>query len=190
MSFIRLTLVSFGLAWTLFTCQAPPSEPKAVQTSAETPMPTTSPNSVVDTSTSSSYAHLLNKAFITGNFNPATHPDFVRIEAKLTDKKEAYMHKEAYEAFLKMYAAAKKDGVDLLIRSATRNFNYQKGIWEAKWNGTRKVGGEDLSKTIPDPKARALKILEFSSMPGTSRHHWGTDIDFNSFENSYFAKGK
>ncbi|MEM1220551.1 MAG: D-alanyl-D-alanine carboxypeptidase family protein, partial [Bacteroidota bacterium] len=44
--------------------------------------------------------------------------------------------------------------------------------------------------TIPDAKERALKILEFSSMPGTSRHHWGTDIDFNSFENSYFAQGK
>ena len=25
-------------------------------------------------------------------------------------------------------------------------------------------------------------------MPGTSRHHWGTDIDVNSFDNEYFAK--
>jgi hypothetical protein len=27
-------------------------------------------------------------------------------------------------------------------------------------------------------------------MPGTSRHHWGTDIDFNSFNNQWFEKGK
>ncbi|MDP4629806.1 MAG: D-alanyl-D-alanine carboxypeptidase family protein, partial [Flavobacteriales bacterium] len=33
-------------------------------------------------------------------------------------------------------------------------------------------------------------ILKYSSMPGTSRHHWGTDLDINSLEPSYFASGK
>ncbi len=46
------------------------------------------------------------------------------------------------------------------------------------------------AKKYPDPKTRALKILLYSSMPGTSRHHWGTDIDLNSFVNSYFEKGE
>ena len=27
-------------------------------------------------------------------------------------------------------------------------------------------------------------------MPGTSRHHWGTDIDMNNFENEYFESGQ
>ena len=27
-------------------------------------------------------------------------------------------------------------------------------------------------------------------MPSTSRHHWGTDIDLNSLNNSYFSSGK
>jgi hypothetical protein len=27
-------------------------------------------------------------------------------------------------------------------------------------------------------------------MPGTSRHHWGTDIDINSVENAYFETKK
>lgn len=27
-------------------------------------------------------------------------------------------------------------------------------------------------------------------MPGTSRHHWGTDIDINSVNNSYFNSSK
>jgi len=27
-------------------------------------------------------------------------------------------------------------------------------------------------------------------MPGTSRHHWGTDIDLNNFNNAYFEKGQ
>ena len=26
-------------------------------------------------------------------------------------------------------------------------------------------------------------------MPGTSRHHWGTDIDINNLKNDYFEKG-
>ena len=154
MPFIRLSLISLGLMGILLACQSRQPSSNAVQTAAD--VETTeviSPRSPVDTV--SPYANLLNKEFVTGQFNPATHPDFIQIDAKLTDKKEAYMHKEAYAAFLKMHAAAKEDGIDLLIRSATRNFNYQKGIWEAKWNGTRKVGGEDLSKTIPDAKQRA-----------------------------------
>ncbi|NJK84501.1 MAG: M15 family metallopeptidase [Saprospiraceae bacterium] len=44
--------------------------------------------------------------------------------------------------------------------------------------------------TTPNPQERALKILKYSSMPGTSRHHWGTDIDLNSFSNSYFEQGE
>lgn len=27
-------------------------------------------------------------------------------------------------------------------------------------------------------------------MPGSSRHHWGTDIDLNSLENNYFLSGE
>ena len=27
-------------------------------------------------------------------------------------------------------------------------------------------------------------------MPGSSRHHWGTDMDFNSLENGYFETGE
>ena len=27
-------------------------------------------------------------------------------------------------------------------------------------------------------------------MPGSSRHHWGTEIDLNAFDNSWFDSGK
>ena len=30
----------------------------------------------------------------------------------------------------------------------------------------------------------------YSSMPMTSRHHWGTDIDLNSLNNSWFEEGE
>ena len=129
--------------------------------------------------------------YIMGHFNPATHPDFVEIDIKYADREGMYLRKDVYEAFQKMYQHALKDSIRLQIRSATRNFNYQKGIWEAKWTGERLIeGGENLAQTTPDENQRALKILRYSSMPGTSRHHWGTDIDLNNFENSWFAEGE
>ena len=129
--------------------------------------------------------------YLMGKFNPETDNNFIKIEKKYASRSGMFLHKKAYKAFKEMHAAAKADGINLTIRSATRNFKSQKGIWEAKWTGARKVeDGQDISKTIPDPKQRALKILEYSSMPSTSRHHWGTDIDINAFTNKYFAQGK
>jgi LAS superfamily LD-carboxypeptidase LdcB len=80
-----------------------------------------------------------------------------------------------------MAEAAKKEGVVLSVLSATRNYDYQKGIWERKWNGAKYKGWKDADI--------ASDILKYSSMPGTSRHHWGTDLDFNSVEPSYFKTG-
>ena len=125
-----------------------------------------------------------------GKFDPSVHGDFVKIDKQHADRTGMFLRKEVYDQFIKMYDAALKDGVKLVIRSATRNFDAQKGIWEGKWTGKRlHESNENLAETTPNPKERALKILLWSSMPGTSRHHWGTDIDLNSFENSYFESG-
>ncbi len=130
-------------------------------------------------------------SYIMGHFNPALDSNFIEIDISYADRKGMWIRKDTYEAFQKMYAAALKEGIKLQIRSATRNFEYQKGIWERKWTGQTPVNnGERLNKSTPDPVQRALKILRYSSMPGTSRHHWGTDIDFNSFNNDYFASGE
>ena len=128
--------------------------------------------------------------YIIGKFDPTKHPDFIEIEKKYASREGMRMRKDAYNAFLEMKNAAKEDGIDLKILSAVRPFDHQKSIWEAKWNGARKVDGQDLSKTLPDAEKRAYKILTYSSMPGTSRHHWGTDIDLNSLEPDFFEKGK
>ncbi|HHH49609.1 MAG TPA: D-alanyl-D-alanine carboxypeptidase family protein [Saprospiraceae bacterium] len=129
--------------------------------------------------------------YLMGKFDPSNNKSFTKIASKYTKRKNLLLRKETYEAFKKMHAAALKDGVKLSILSATRNFKIQKTIWEAKWLGTRKIeNGKDASKAYPNPKTRALQILKFSSMPSTSRHHWGTDIDINNLNNSYFKKGK
>lgn len=133
----------------------------------------------------------ISPSYVMGQFDPALHPDFVEIPIQFADQKGRYIRKEALAAFEKMFFAAKKEGVQLVIKSATRNFDAQKKIWEDKWFG-RKIleDGTNAWKDIQDETQRALKILEYSSMPGTSRHHWGTDIDLNAFTNSFFEKGE
>ncbi len=129
--------------------------------------------------------------YLMGRFEPAEHPDFVPVKAAHASREGLYLHRETYKAFLSMYEAAKADGVNLKILSATRNFNQQKVIWEDKWTGRRLVDNKvNLAQSMADPVERALKILEYSSMPGTSRHHWGTDIDLNNLNNAYFEKGE
>ena len=125
-----------------------------------------------------------------GKIDQSKDERFVHIDPKFTNKPKIYLRKEAYDAFLEMRLAAKAEGIDLLIVSAMRNFNYQKGIWERKWTGTTKVRGKNLTLTHPDPVQRAEKILKYSSMPGTSRHHWGTDIDLNTLNNEWFDAGQ
>ncbi len=126
------------------------------------------------------------KNYLLGNFVPALDDDFIEVESKYTQRVGQYLRKETYEAFKKMHEAAFQAGIQLTILSGTRNFEYQRSIWERKWSGQTPVEGKDLSQSISDPVERAKIILKFSAMPGTSRHHWGTDIDLNALENDYF----
>lgn len=129
--------------------------------------------------------------YITGRFDPATEDGFMEIPVEYADQKGRYIRKDVFEAFKRMADEAALAGIRLVIRSATRNFKAQKRIWENKWHGKVLLEGNiNASKTIKNPTFRALKILEYSSMPGTSRHHWGTDIDLNSFDNEWFASGE
>lgn len=150
---------------------------------ADTAAPPVSPAAVKKASdTIPSYA-LVSKDYLLGKFDPSKHPDFVAVGRPYTDKPGMMLRKEAFEAFQKMWESAKKDGISLKIISSTRTFNQQKSIWEGKW--------ERFALQTPTPKNRALKILEYSSMPGSSRHHWGTDLDLNDLNNpSFEQRGK
>lgn len=129
--------------------------------------------------------------YLMGKFDPASHPDFTAVDKKYADGEGYLLRKDTYESFRKMWEAAQKDGITLTIVSATRNFDRQKAIWEGKWTGTRKIeNGTNAAQKYPEPKTRALKILEYSSMPGSSRHHWGTDIDLNDLDNYTFEHGQ
>lgn len=119
------------------------------------------------------------KNLLLGKFDYKKDSSFVIISKKLSSK-EIYINKVVNDSFLKMAKNAKKDGITLIVVSGTRNFIEQKRIWERKWSNLTQLS----------PVNKALKILEYSSMPSTSRHHWGTDIDLINLNNSYFNKGK
>ncbi len=76
---------------------------------------------------------------------------------------------EADEAFREMSAAAQKQGIKIKIVSSYRSFERQKSIWNSKFSKFKSQG-------MTNEKAIA-KIIEYSTLPGTSRHHWGTEID-------------
>ncbi len=128
--------------------------------------------------------------YLLGHVDPSADTLFVPVGPQYAGREGMFMHREAYAAFLDMHRAASGAGVDLVIVSAMRTFAHQKRIWENKWNGRQVLFGGILATSIGDPVERSREILRFSAMPGTSRHHWGTDIDLNALVNSYFESGE
>lgn len=79
------------------------------------------------------------------------------------------LRKEAHEAFVRMKRAAYQDGIDISVVSSYRSFERQRAIFERKYIAFTDEGMEPLEAID--------KIIEYSTIPGTSRHHWGTDVD-------------
>lgn len=133
----------------------------------------------------------LEKKYLTGKFDPAYRKEFTLIPLKyIYAGRNMYLRRETLEAFIKMQDAAERDGINIKIASATRNFDYQNGIWSRKWNGQTFVDGKRLPESTPSEIERFKKILEYSAAPSTSRHHWGTDIDINGADPKYFNTEK
>lgn len=84
--------------------------------------------------------------------------------------KSIQLHPRTFEAYQKMRIAAQEDGIDLVAVSGYRSFERQKKIWNRKYKRFTETQG--LS-----PKEAIKKIIAYSTIPGTSRHHWGTDLD-------------
>lgn len=124
----------------------------------------------------------LTKEFLTGKNDFKKDVNFVKLGEPYANK-SIYINREASIQFKKMYAAALADNIKLIILSAARNFDYQKAIWEKKWERLN-------NSAFKDPLLRATEILKYSALPGTSRHHWGTDIDLVNLNNSYFESGE
>ncbi len=97
-------------------------------------------------------------------------------ELQLTGQSTDHLNEKNYGlieevalAFEKMKQAAAEDGIQIKIVSSSRSFERQLAIWNAKYIQNEENG--------LDPIENIRKIIEYSTIPGTSRHHWGTELD-------------
>jgi LAS superfamily LD-carboxypeptidase LdcB len=90
------------------------------------------------------------------------------------------LHPQAADALLGLTACAAAYDIDLVAVSGFRDFERQLGIWNGKFRGERALldrGGARLNVHHMDEESIVRAILEWSALPGASRHHWGTDVD-------------
>ncbi len=122
--------------------------------------------------------------FLVGKHNYYSDSAFVEIPEHMAYRSKMFLLTEVYTNYLAMYQAAKKEGVNLKIISAARTFEEQTWIWEDKWKKNK--------VKYPADTVLSAFIMQYSAMPGTSRHHWGTEVDLNSTSDSYYetATGK
>jgi len=110
-------------------------------------------------------------------------------EQQLTGQSDSHLlripsgHKlqaQAALAFETLREDARRAGFELEIASSFRSFERQRDIWNGKARGERPVHDDDgnaiVMQQLP-PRQRVHAIMRFSALPGSSRHHWGTDLD-------------
>lgn len=87
---------------------------------------------------------------------------------------------EMLPALIALRNEARHAGFLLEMTSAFRGFDQQLSIWNAKARGERTLfndQGVALDYSTLSPQEIVFAILRWSALPGSSRHHWGTDID-------------
>lgn len=90
------------------------------------------------------------------------------------------VHQDLINPLRALEAEARNAGFQFQVVSAFRNFQKQIDIWNAKTEGKLPVldeHGVPLSTQKLASHELMEAILKWSALPGTSRHHWGTDLD-------------
>ena len=116
----------------------------------------------------------INTEILTGMDNSKIVGDTIQLE------------RETYNAFIKMKDAAENDGIKIKLISGFRDFYRQQTIWNNKYK-------KFTEEFLLDGPSAIQEIIRFSTIPGTSRHHWGTEIDvidenFKNEKNLLIAK--
>jgi len=102
------------------------------------------------------------------------------INTHITESGGVLMNEQAADAFSALQARASAAGFQLSVVSSFRSYERQLAIFNGKWRGERPVLDDFDRALIRQDYSEEQwlhRILRFSALPGTSRHHWGTDID-------------
>ena len=97
-----------------------------------------------------------------------------------------HIHKKILKPLSDLAAHLKDHQFQLHIVSSFRSYEHQKKIWEEKVSGKRVLLDEfehpiDVKKI--GPVDLLFAILNWSMIPGFSRHHWGSDLDVCDTQN-------
>ena len=87
---------------------------------------------------------------------------------------------EKWQAFDRLASRAKRYGFELSVASGFRDYDRQLTLFNGKAEGERPVEndcGAVLNRNDWQDDQWLHHILRFSALPGTSRHHWGSDLD-------------
>ncbi len=82
---------------------------------------------------------------------------------------ENALESQVQRALEKMQQAAQAAGIQIKLVSGYRSFDKQVQIWNRKY--------DYYAEQALNADAIFDKIVAYSTVPGTSRHHWGTDVD-------------
>jgi len=104
----------------------------------------------------------------------------VRTHVVQLDAPRFAAHPDVAAAFLRLRAAAARDGIELRPYSSFRGYEAQARIWEAKYGGRATlydIDGRPRDRAGMTEDDVIGHILDWSALPGASRHQWGTEID-------------
>lgn len=90
------------------------------------------------------------------------------------------IHAEVAPLLQELANQAQDAGFQLKIISGFRSFERQLFIWNAKVMGKRPVldvNEQPIDLNSLSDSEKVFAVLNWSALPGASRHHWGTDID-------------
>lgn len=101
-----------------------------------------------------------------------------------------YVHPKVSGPLEKLQKLLETPHQSLEVASAYRSYAQQESIWNEKVEGKRPLWSKD-EKHLVDvqtlrPEEIVQHLLHFSSIPGCSRHHWGTDFDI--FDPTYYKQ--
>ena len=103
-----------------------------------------------------------------------------RSAKNMVNFEELLMSPIVLDPFLKLRDMGLREGIDIKIASAFRSYERQEKIWNDKVLGKRPILNEKeevLNVRTMDEEELLFAMAKYSAIPGTSRHHWGADLD-------------
>lgn len=126
--------------------------------------------------------------FLTGREKDSFQKRNILIEHERLDGSTYIMHHGVKDSLIKLQKMFLLEQIQMEIASGYRSFEQQELIWNEKVEGKRTLlDADEVTKLDVNKLSEEIileKILLFSSIPGVSRHHWGTDFDF--FDLTYY----